>query len=122
MTATFDPQSVTDFGYNTCVEIIDPYEFAKALTEEIYQMVNYGVIEACEYFNRSAPYHGHDGWRPQILKDTHYAHQKEVRILWDPWNHKRIEFPLIPKSNLCLSKARRLPSFVGEFYRYPSHF
>lgn len=84
MTTEFHPDIMKRFGYEVCLEIRAPEKFFAKLSKSMSRFANYGVIENCKYGSQYEEYEKHNQYRPQILKDSRLAYQREVRILWDP--------------------------------------
>ena len=74
-------------GAETCVEISDPEEFARALTPclSARQPVQFLGRHPVRYQPRSETFNGRDfGLAPELIKDPEYSQQYEWRAIWRP--------------------------------------
>ncbi len=88
MTEVFDVEVMRRFGYDACLEITDPTRFFMQLSKAMRPFAVFGSMEPCQYGTRYGFYEDHTPIRPQILKPEELQHQREVRILWDPLEHR----------------------------------
>jgi len=89
---------------DTCIEIIDPYNFYTAITNELskFYSINYIGYRPIEYKSRNinwAPNH-HEN-HPAFLKEKDFEVQKEIRAIWAPTQDIIITptFLLCPKAS-----------------------
>jgi hypothetical protein len=98
----FDRQVMARFGYDVCVEIMNPTAFFRRVTKELRRLGltshdHEPIVRACVYSPPAAHYTKQVATPPYLLKSPRYAYQREVRALWQPI-HRTIEpTPMRPR-------------------------
>jgi hypothetical protein len=108
VTHEFDPEVMQSFDCDACIEITDPLLFFLALTAQMHKQVEAAMLRVCHYLDRYGLHDGHNEFAPQTLKPPRFAHQNEVRLVWDPIYPKGEGpgFELAPIFLKCTEAAR----------------
>lgn len=69
--------------YECCVKISNPLGFFGALTQKLKHKATWLGIGMCIYRPRLILGHEDIGLEPSLIKEERYAHQKEVRGIWE---------------------------------------
>ena len=95
----YDSKVMKEFGCDSCIEILRPDIFFKAVTKKIRHKASYENVVNIVYGNKTAHYTTPHQVHPAIKKGFEYGYQKEVRAIWTP--KKEIKSPLfidVPKA------------------------
>ena len=90
MTEQFDENVMERFG-GACVRIDNQQQFFEALVKKRgtptpygKQRIGNGVLATCKYEERERHYSVDSNTHPCFAKPPGYAHQAEVRAIWEP--------------------------------------
>lgn len=88
MSTDFEPYIFEEFGYDSCVIIKDPDQFAMRLVASTKSLLPnwYFHHNPVEYFDPYEPYKN-QCLDPVICKDFRFAYQIEYRFIWHPQDH-----------------------------------
>jgi hypothetical protein len=88
MSTDFEPHLFEEFGYNSCVIIKDPEQFAARLEASTKSLLpNWHFHHnPVEYFDPYEPYEN-QYLDPVMCKDFRFAYQMEYRVIWHPLDH-----------------------------------
>lgn len=106
LSCDFEPIIFELFGYNSCVVIKNPDEFADRLERETKNILPgwYFHHNPTEYFDPHEPIKN-QYFSATMCKNFSYAYQMEYRFLWDPFNtgnaKDHIEVNLGPLRDIC---------------------
>lgn len=84
MTQRFDASVMREFGYDSCVEIVNPPAFFEALSECIKDKASFIGLFNCAYADRRQPHTATNVPHPALLKDPKFSAQAEARAIWRP--------------------------------------
>ena len=94
-----------EFGYNNVIQIDKPLSFFHELTMHLRSLgliKGKLVIRSCVYEERLMHNQAQStNIDPSLLKDPRYAHQKEVRAIWEPCQR-----PITPTFIQCPPAAK----------------
>lgn len=82
MTMVPDLDIMQEFGYDTCIEIININAFIDAISNELSGRAEFVCIQFCAYTDRFKKFGNEDNIHPALIKDPTYAQQREVRAIW----------------------------------------
>jgi hypothetical protein len=79
----FDPGLMRRLGCDTCIEILNPDEFFRALSMKLRNVANsfWGAAKVM-YRPREMAVHEDTGIPPTFIKAERYAYQREIRGMW----------------------------------------
>lgn len=85
MSTDFEPQILEEFGYDSCVIIKDPNQFAARIEASTRHLPSnwYFHHNPVEYFDPREPYRN-QYLTPVMCKDFRFAYQMEYRFIWHP--------------------------------------
>lgn len=100
LSSSYSLELMEEFGANTIVKIKQPFKFIQAMTSSLKPwIVGNPEIVRCIYRDREFNYnqgnYTNDRIPPYTLKPTRYSHQKEIRIVWTPFNVDEMEKRII---------------------------
>jgi hypothetical protein len=106
MSCDYEPRIFEEFGYDSCIFIRDPVEFAKRIEQnsKIVLPEFYFYHNPIEYFDPHEPIKN-QYFEPTMCKDFVYAYQMEYRFLWFPFGNgavsDHITLILGPIDDIC---------------------
>lgn len=83
MSSRYDKDIMTQFGCDSCMEIINPDAFLSAITHRIRHKARFEGFRAIEYLKRETDYLNPHHVHPAIAKDIEYQYQNEFRAIWN---------------------------------------
>jgi len=88
MSSDFEPQIFEEFGYDSCVIIKDPNQFAARLEASTKSLLpnwyfHYNPVEYLDPYEPCKNQH----LDPVMCKDFRFAYQMEYRVIWHPQDH-----------------------------------
>src|SRR3989304_297787 len=88
MSCDFEPHILDEFGYDSCVIIKEPEQFAARLEVSTKSILPnwYFYHNPIEYFDPYEP-HKNQYLDPVMCKDFRFAYQMEYRVIWHPEDH-----------------------------------
>jgi hypothetical protein len=117
LSGEYSESVMNEFGYDSCIEIVRPREFLKAISRCFYHEGRYQGLVQIRYANRSTHYLSPHKSHPATTKDPLYKDQDEWRAIWAPtqkintpyraqdgWKHETI-LPQIKPQILNVPKA-----------------
>ena len=106
LSCDFEPLIFQKFGYDSCVVIKNPTEFAQRLEQSSKDILPnwYFHHNPMEYFDPNEPVEN-QYFNATMCKDFSYAYQMEYRFIWDPLGNGKvagnIELDLGPLTDIC---------------------
>jgi len=87
MSCDFEPKMFEEFGYDSCVIIKDPEQFAARIENSSRDFLQnwYFHHNPIEYFDPYEPYKN-QYLDPVMCKDFRFTYQMEYRFIWHPLN------------------------------------
>lgn len=92
VTNEFSVTAMEEFGYDACLEIVQPDGFFKAISRAIRHHADYLTCERVHYRNRQLNFPQVHHIPPCLIKGSDYAYQNEVRAIWQ--TRKKLVKPL----------------------------
>jgi len=85
LSCDFEPTIFEEFGYNSCIIIKDPEQFAYRLEQHTKDLLPNWCFHhnPIEYFDPNRPLQ-YQRINATMYKDFSYAYQMEYRFIWDP--------------------------------------
>jgi hypothetical protein len=78
----FDPGTMAEFGYDSCLRIANPAAFIRALSRSMEPYANYFAAGEIHYGRRKDDFRQFRGFHAAFLKPEIYSAQREYRAAW----------------------------------------
>ncbi len=101
-----DVAQMRQFGYDSCLEVLDSDEFFRAISVKVRHQLRFWGAAKVVYRNRTMSVHEDEAIPPAFIKPPSYAGQKEVRGLWEPFNPGAVLSPKIVRSKKAARVCR----------------
>lgn len=80
----FDELVMHQFGCDSCIEIVHPEKFFKAISKVIRHKGGFEGVHRIAYGPKKTDHLNPHGVHPALLKDSEYSYQAEMRAIWKP--------------------------------------
>jgi len=83
-TSEFNPEVMTQFDCDACMEIVNPNAFFQSISRKIRHQGRLDGWGPIHYKNKETHYTAPHQHHPAIMKDLSFSYQKEWRAIWIP--------------------------------------
>jgi hypothetical protein len=84
MTSEFNADVMSQFGCDSCLEILRPRDFFRAISKRVSNSIRFDGYGPVHYGSKSTHYRLPHSLHPAITKEEHFSYQKECRAIWIP--------------------------------------
>lgn len=89
MTSVFNADVMKRFGCDSCMEILRPRDFFRAISKRVGNSIRFEGYGPVHYGSKYTHYSQPHSLHPAITKEKQFSYQKEYRAIWIP----KIETP-----------------------------